>query len=236
MRAQLASLFGVQAPLKQRAEDGDVNRRPVQRGGVAQLGHVQNIELRHGDCFEQPAVEPRNVVIAVQPALLHGGKQVDQAVAQLGRRDAGVFHQAFKQALRQQIHIVRKEAKQALREKVRHHFGRVDRRAADDIAVFVPHAAARAQPSRQRGKALGRHFGDVAGGGFGAKPLGVVPQLFELSALFRLRQLVDLHRVHRAGVAGELGVDAQGGAVADDHQRRIRQRQAVAQQLLQRLV
>ena len=96
--------------------------------------------------------------------------------------------------------------------------------------------AAFAQSIGQRGKALGGGLGDIAAGLLGAKALGVGPQPAQQGLLFGLIQLVQRHAVHFGRMAVELGVDADDQPVAHHQQRRVVERQAVTQQLFERLV
>ena len=91
----------------------------------------------------------------------------------------------------------------------------------------------RAQLLGQGGKAFGGGFGDVAVGGAGAKALRRGPQAAQQFARARLIELVEPGGVGLRRVAVELGVDADGEAVAHHQQRRVGQRQAVLLQLAQ---
>jgi len=154
VRAELAALGGVEPALEQGAEDGDVDRAPVERGGLAQLGHVRHFEPRHFDARKQPAVEPGQVVGPVEAAVTHGGKELLQALGEAFAAEVAVAHEALEHAPGQQAHVFGKEAKQALREEVRHRVGVV---------------AAAAQLLGQGGKALRGGFGDGAVGELRAK-------------------------------------------------------------------
>ena len=168
---------------------------------------------------KQPAVEPGDVVGPVQAAGLHGGKQALQAGAEFVAGELAVADQALEHAAGQQAHVFGEEAEQALREEVRHGVGVV---------------AAAAQLLGQGGKAAGGGFGDVAVGLARTKAAGIEPQAAQQLLLVGLVELVDADGVRLAGVAVELGVDAQGEAVAHHQQRRVGQRQAVLLQLAQR--
>ena len=173
--------------------------------------------------IEQAAVEPRNVVIAVQASFAHDGKQVGQPLAQFGCGQVFVVDQPFKHAAWQQAHVFGKKAEQALRQKVRHL-----------ISMLGSAGAALAQSIGQCGETFGCGFGDVAAGLFGAKALGVGPQPAQKSLLFGLRQFGEQHGVDLTGVAVELGVNADGKPVAHHKQGWVTQRQAVGQKLFER--
>ena len=64
------------------------------------------------------------------------------------------------------------------------------------------------QALRQRGKAFGRRFGDVAVGDFWLEAFGGGPDAAQQSQFVALVKLSDADRVGLARVAGELGVDA----------------------------
>ena len=93
--------------------------------------------------------------------------------------------------------------------------------------------AAPAQPVGQRGKAFGSRFGDVAAGFFRAKTFYVLPDAAQQGQLFRLGQLGHGNAEGFGWVAGELCVDANRQAVTHHQQRRVAERQAVAEQLLE---
>ena len=101
MRAQLAAFGGVEPALEQGAEDGDVDGAPVQVGGTAQLGQVGRGEGRHGNGLKQPAVEPGNIVHAIQATVLHGAKELREALRQSLGRGLFVVHQTLEHATRQ---------------------------------------------------------------------------------------------------------------------------------------
>ena len=103
------------------AEDGDVDGAPVQVGSAAQLGQVGRGEGWHGDGLEQAAVEPRNVVHAIQAAVLHGGEKLREALGQPLGRGLLVVEQPLKHAAGQQAHVFGKEAEHTLREEVAGH-------------------------------------------------------------------------------------------------------------------
>ncbi len=192
MGSELAALGRVQAPLKQCAEDGHVNGAPIERGGVAQLGHFHDGERGHLHLLEQTAVEPGYVVIAIQATLAHDGEQVGQACGEFVAGEVLVVHQPFKHAPGQQAHVFGKKAEQALREEVGHLVGM----RLPALRVSVSGGATSAQAIGQGGKAFGGGFGDVAAGLFGAKTLGVGPQAAQQGLFFRLRHLVQQHGVH----------------------------------------
>lgn len=122
MRTQLAALGGVEATFKQRAKNRHVNGRPVQRGGIAQHGHVHDVQCWNINVFEQATVKPVNVMHTKQITIVHGVKQRIQTTGQLfaGQRailsqqvELGVDH-FFKQTIRQQAHVFSEKTKQAL--------------------------------------------------------------------------------------------------------------------------
>src|SRR5690606_14069853 len=115
--AELAALGGVEPALEQGAEDGDVDGAPVQVGGAAQFVQVGCREGGHSDGLEQAAVEPGNVVHAIQAAGLHGGEKLRETLGESLGGDLFVGYQPLEHAARQQSHVFGKEAEQALREK-----------------------------------------------------------------------------------------------------------------------
>ena len=136
-----------------------------------------------------------------------------------------VGQQALEHAARQQPHVFGKQAEHALREEVRHLFGRNALRAA-----------ALAQAVGQFGKALRGGFGDVAAGLAGLEAVRRGPDAAQQGQLFGLVEFVQAHGVGFAGVAGELGVHPDGEAVRHHQNGRVGQREAVGQQLLQRRI
>ena len=218
MRTKLAALGGVQATLKQGAENRHIDGRPVQRSGVAQFGHFHDAQSGDPDFLEQPTVEPGDVVVAVQATVAHGGKQVGQAPGQLVAGELLVIDQALEHAPGQQAHVFGKKAEQAL---------------CQEVGDFVGVVVTLAQTIGQRGKTFGGGLGDVATGFFGAKALGLKPQTAQQRLFFGLNQFAQQHRVDLGRVAVELGVDANGETVTHHQQRWVGERQAVGEQLLQ---
>ena len=71
VRAELAALFGIEAALKQGAENRDVDGAPVFIRSVFKRGDVHRREIGDVDGFEQPTVKPRNVIDAEEPTVAH---------------------------------------------------------------------------------------------------------------------------------------------------------------------
>ena len=132
--------------------------------------------------------------------------------------ELAVADEALEHAAGQQAHVFGEEAEQALGEEVGHGFGIV---------------AAAAQLLGQGGKAAGGGFGDVARGFLRAKAFGVEPDAAQQALGGGLVELIDADGVRLAGVAVELGVDADDEAVAHHQQRRVAEGQAVLLQLAQ---
>ncbi|UCU98136.1 hypothetical protein KI609_16620 [Acidovorax radicis] len=91
-----------------------------------------------------------------------------------------------------------------------------------------------AQTFGQGGKALRGGFGDVAVGLPGLEALGRQPDAAQQGQVGWLVHLGNAHFVRGTGVAGELGVDANGETVRHHQNRRVGQGQAVGEQLLER--
>ena len=182
MRAQLAAFARVQPTLKQRAKNRHVNGRPVQRGGVAQLGHVQHIEGRYFDAFEQPAVKPRNVVVAIHAAISHDVEKAGHAAGEFVTGQAAVVHQAIKHAAGQQADVFSKKAEQALREEVRH----VICIGFKACGIICLNRATLEQVISQCGKTFGGVLRDVAAGDFGPEAFRVKPDTEQLCQPFQV--------------------------------------------------
>ena len=230
--AELAAFGRVQPALKQGAEYRYIDGAPVQCGGVAQLGHVHNLELGHVYGFEQAAVEPRNVVGAKHAAALHGGKQVAQALGEFVAGNAAVVHQPLEHALGQQAHVFGEEAEQALRQKMRDLVGAM----LAGLRVVTCACTALAQAVGQVGKTARCGLGDVAVGYIGLEAPGRGPDAPQQCDFLGLVQLVQTHAMGLARVAGELRMDAQGQPVRHHEDGRVGQCQAVGEQLLERSV
>jgi len=84
------------------------------------------------------------------------------------------------------------------------------------------------------GKARGGLGGDVLRGAAGTEALGCLPRPAQALADLGVAQVLQLEDVAFAGRAGEMGVDFDALAVADDEQRRVVQRQRVGHELAQR--
>jgi hypothetical protein len=91
-----------------------------------------------------------------------------------------------------------------------------------------------AQAFGQRGKAARGCFGDVAAGLLGSKAFELQPDATQQRQFGSLVEFGQLHAVGFGRVAGELGVDADRQAVADDQDGQVARRQAVTEQLLER--
>jgi hypothetical protein len=135
---------------------------------------------------------------------LHGGEQLRQALV---RRSgvAAVVDQPLEHAAGQQAHVFGKKAEQALREEVRHLVGALLGCGLWRFGRARPRCA---QLLGQGGKAAGGGFGDVAVGLRGLKLSGAVQMRRSSAQIGGLVQLGNAHLVRLAGVAGELGVDA----------------------------
>ena len=70
----------------------------------------------------------------------------------------------------------------------------------------------------------------------GAEPLGLGERPFELLAVLRLAQAVEVELVAGGDRVGPVGDDPEAVEIADDQERRVLQRQRVALQLVERLV
>ncbi len=218
VRAELAALGRVQPALEQRAEDAGVDGAPVQAAGGAQRGQVVGGQGRHVDGGEQATVEPGHVVHAEQAAALHRGKERTQLRAQpLGRHPR--LHQAFEEPAGQQAHVFGEEAEHALGEEVAH----LRRRHAGG-----------AQPLCAAGEGARGGLGDVAVGLARPVLLGREPQRAQALAHLGPGDVLQRKGVALAGRAGEVGVDLDALAVADDEQRRALQRQRVHHELPER--
>ena len=101
------------------------------------------------------------------------------------------------------------------------------------LRVGVFGRAALAQALGQRGKAAGGQLGDVAAGFFRPKAFGVEPDAAQQRLAGGQIERVQRHVEGFGRMAGKLRVDADGEAVANHQNRRVAQRQAVAEQLLE---
>ena len=144
--------------------------------------------------------------------------------------EPAVVHQPFKHAAGQQAHVFSKKAEQALREEMRDFVGV----GLPALRVSFFRRAALAQAFGQRGKAARGGFGDVAAGLLGPKAFGRRPDAAQQRQFGRLVEFDQLRAVGFGRVAGELGVDADRQAVADDQDGQVARRQAVTEQLLER--
>ena len=128
MRSQLRPAVGIKAALEQGAENGRVNRPPIERvRRMIQNAQVAFRERRHVDGFEQAAVKPGNIIITVLAAFfLHRGKQVlnpvsgFKGIGMRGFEDRGKNFAVVRRAAVQQAFVLGKHAEDALGQKMRH--------------------------------------------------------------------------------------------------------------------
>ena len=98
------------------------------------------------------------------------------------------------------------------------------------------HALAALQRHGDFGDLRGKVFGDLRGGALRFEKFGVVKQRAENAEIFRAVNLVVGEFVSLLNRAVEIGADDVAVKIADNEQRRIEQRFAVAEQLLVSLV
>jgi len=189
---------------------------------------VQGVEVgggerRYVDGFEEAAVEPGDVVVAVVAAFfLHGGEQFFDAAGGFVGVAAGVLEEVGEDAEREQRFVFGKHAEQALDEEM-----------GDFLSVLPAPAPAPAHGGGKLGELAGGLGGDGGGGFFRAQLFGVGEHPFEELAGFGLDQLLDADAARFVGIAGEGGVDFDAFAVADDEQRRVVELQGVVGELLE---
>ena len=121
--------------------------------------------------------------------------------------------EAIKELFGQQADVFREEAEQALRQEMRDPLG--------GDAAFLAHTRGDA------GEGVSGLLRDIAAAAFGFEKIGISPAFGETLAHRWVGQILEPDFFADRGCAGELGVNLDAQAVADDQQRRVVQRRGV---------
>ena len=111
MRPQLRALGGVQTTLEECAEDGRLDRAPIQRIDAGDGIHGVAVQLQHQVIVEQTAVEVADLIRTEVTAFLHGAEQLAKDTGEIFGIATGLIEQAREQLFGQQTDILGKQAK-----------------------------------------------------------------------------------------------------------------------------
>ena len=172
--------------------------------------------------FEQAAVEPINGGKADLAArVCHGGEQGLRIGGEIGGLAAARFEHFGEQMIGQQPDIFGEHAEHQPVDEMRHQMRRM---------------AAIAQPLRQRGELAGGFLGQGLPGFRRLEDVGIGEGGAQFLALASVDQVFKVEIMHLLHRVGPVGVDADAVHVGHDEQRRIFQRDAVLQKLVERRV
>ena len=219
MRAELTAPVGVEPALEERAQDGGLHLRPVERGGGADGAQLLAGEGQRRGVVEEPAVEPGDPLRAeIAAPVRHQPEQIREPVRErygiVGARRDQVAHDPA----RQEAGVLGEEAEQHAVEEVRHDLG------------VVP---ARLHRACDLGEAGGGGLRDLVRRLLRAQRLGLAHHGAEDAQRSGgvLGEIVEGDGVDDGLGVGEVGVDLDHVHVADDERGRVLKILAVVEQL-----
>ena len=185
MGAELVALGRVKGTLQEGAEDGGLDKAPLQAGGLAQEGELCTVKREHGGVGKEAAVEVEQL-LAEHERVAAAVHLLEETFEQ-GHGGARVAFDGVEEVLetffREQAHILGEHAEEAAHQKSGNDGGRV--------FLF--------EEARQFGEMLGYLTGDLGGLLGGVERMGVEPDGAQAGAQLGVVQIAQADAV-RAGV------------------------------------
>ncbi|MND76054.1 hypothetical protein D3C80_676910 [compost metagenome] len=174
--AQLSAFDGIQGLFEESAEDGGLDRGPVQLGRRDQRLKLRFCYRQGGRMLEQAAVEPPDVLAdgRTMPALIHPAEEVVRAQVETAGRPTIAFEKPQEAPLLDEVHAVGEHGENALHDEQRRLIGARRLHHGRDTAIWIlrnPSADRAHQPCETLGD-IRRHLRDV---GLGVQAHGVAP-------------------------------------------------------------
>ena len=208
---------GVETALEERAEDRGIDRAPVEPRGLVDRRDLGRVEPEDDGVGEKPTVEMRDRFVLELATRRHRAEEFGGVAGEALGVVLRVFEQGRKNPVRQEPDILGEQAEHDPIEEPRRRLG-----------VVVARAEASGQ-ARERG---GGFFRDRFRRAAGAQIFRLVEQAAEDLDISRALELGGRKSVDRFRRAGKIRVDLDEVGVADDEERRIFQRGAVAEDLV----
>ena len=212
-RTEGGSCGGIESALEEGAEDGGIDRSPVEQGGLVDSGDLGRLESEDDGIGEEASVEIRDGLVLELATLGHRAEELSGVASEAFGIVLSILEQVLKDRIGEESHILGKEAKDnAVKEPSRR------------LGVVMP----RPETASQSGEGRSCFLGDRLGGASGAELLRVVEEVAEDFEIARSVELGGGKPMDRLGCAGEVRVYLDRVGVADDKKGRILQRGPIA--------